>query len=297
MLITFIILRCYVQLVQLINDGLVSQSRLDDAVIRTLRTKFKLGLFENPFAYPDWSLHLRTPFSLALAYETTVDSIVLLQNRRHLLPIDSRTIRTIAVIGPLANRTYWQYGDYTYCPECQLAVSPLVGIRKILGEEISVLYAQGAWVDSFDETLLVEARKMTMKSDIVVVVVGDYTDEVTNSTDGETFDTSDLGLMGGQLRLVQVSQVGGLLDLQSTLLRSNHSNTYMCVQEIYATGIPTIVVFNHGKPVSEPWIKDHIDTVIHAFYAGEFFGTALADILFGYAREYNPPGDLRYFRD
>ncbi|RUS15425.1 glycoside hydrolase superfamily, partial [Jimgerdemannia flammicorona] len=181
----------------LVSDGLVPVSRLDDAVSRILRAKFKLGLFENPYVYPDWSFHLRTPISLALSYETTVDSLVLLQNHRRLLPLDLGAIRSIAVVGPLANSTSWQYGDYTFCHECQPAVSPLQGIKNFVGNGAEVGYAQGAWVWSFDETLMREAKEIARKSDVAVVVVGDYTDGVTNSTDGETFDTSELRLMGG----------------------------------------------------------------------------------------------------
>ncbi|KAG8965623.1 hypothetical protein FRC00_010176 [Tulasnella sp. 408] len=241
----------YLTLVDQVKKGLISQSYIDETVKYILRTKFSLGLFENPYPYKDYKSKIRTPATLQLLKQMDEDQIILLKNEGNTLPLSNSG------------------NDYVFHGANLNGISPLDGFKELLtGTNVKVNYAEGAKLWSNDESGFPEAVNAAKNSDAAVVVVGTWTRDQTElciltlTMSGEHVDVADLGLVGASLKLVQ---------------------------EIKATGKPTIVVFISGRPVSEPWIADHADAIVQQFYPGEMGGLALAEVIFG---DVNPSGKM-----
>ncbi|PFH45933.1 glycoside hydrolase family 3 protein [Amanita thiersii Skay4041] len=257
----------YLTLPDQIKAGKVDVKALDETVKAMLRTKFSLGLFENPYPYEDFQSTLRTPQSQDVLHAAETESIVLLENRANTLPLN-KNIGSVALIGPQVDRI--SFGDYVFFNATLNGVSPLDGFRQHLGStSVKINYAEGCKLWSNDQSGFSEAVNAAKASDVAIVMVGTWSlDQTllwtpgTNATTGEHVDLSDLGLVGAQLPLVQA---------------------------IKATGKPTIVVLVSGKPVAEPWIQAHADAVLQQFYPGELGGIALAEVIFG---DVNPSGRL-----
>ncbi|OCH93251.1 glycoside hydrolase [Obba rivulosa] len=257
----------YLTLPDQVQAGTVNVSFIDETVKTILRTKFSLGLFENPYPYDDYLSTLRTPATRELLHQMEQEAIVLLQNNANTLPL-SKDIGSIALVGPQVDRV--SFGDYVFFNASLNGISPLEGFTQLLANtSVQINYAEGCELWSNDESDIPAAIAAAEASDAVIVMVGTWSlDQTllwtpgTNATTGEHVDLSNLGLVGAQLKLVQaVTQVGK----------------------------PTIVVLVSGKPVAEPWIQEHADAVIQQFYPGELGGLALAEIVFGDA---NPSGKL-----
>ncbi|TFK34360.1 glycoside hydrolase superfamily [Crucibulum laeve] len=252
-----------------IKAGTIDVKFLDQTVKSMLRTKFALGLFENPYPYADYMSTIRTPASRTVLHAAETESIVLLENRQNTLPL-SKNIASIALIGPQVNRV--SFGDYVFFNASLNGISPLDGFKQYLSSVSSstrVNFAQGSQLWSNDESDIPAAVSAAQSSDVAIVMVGTWSlDQTllwtpgTNATTGEHVDVADLGLVGAQLKLVQA---------------------------VKNTGKPTIVVFISGKPIAEPWIQAHADAVIQQFYPGELGGLALAEVVFGAV---NPSGKL-----
>ncbi|KAJ7165662.1 glycoside hydrolase superfamily [Mycena crocata] len=259
----------YLTLPAQIAAGTVDVKFLDQTVSAMLRTKFALGLFENPYPYDDYLSTLRTPQSRSVLHAIESESIVLLENRRSTLPI-SKSVKSIALIGPQADRV--TFGDYVFFNASHNGISPLAGFKQYLSNtssSVKINYAEGCKLWSNDNSGFGAAVTAAQSSDIAVVMVGTWSlDQTllwtpgTNATTGEHVDLSDLGLVGAQLDLVKA---------------------------VKAAGKPTVVVFVSGKPVAEPWIQANADAVIQQFYPGELGGLALAEVVFGAV---NPSGKL-----
>ncbi|KII90947.1 glycoside hydrolase family 3 protein [Plicaturopsis crispa FD-325 SS-3] len=257
----------YLTLPDQIANGTVDVKFLDETVKAMLRTKFSLGLFENPYPYDDYNVTLRTSQTRALLHEMEREAIVLLENRNNTLPL-STNIGSVALIGPQANRV--SFGDYVFFNASNNGISPFDGFTQFLANtSVKVNYAEGAKLWSNDQSEFPNAVSTAQASDVAIVMVGTWSlDQTllwtpgTNATTGEHVDLSDLGLVGAQLALVQA---------------------------IKATGKPVIVVLVSGKPVAEPWIQANADAVVQQFYPGELGGLALAEVIFG---EVNPSGKL-----
>ncbi|KAF4600387.1 hypothetical protein EYR38_005012 [Pleurotus pulmonarius] len=257
----------YLTLPDQIRAGQVDIKALDATVKYMLRTKFSLGLFENPYPYEDYLSLLRTPESQETLLASDRESIVLLENRQNTLPL-SKNIGSVALIGPHADRV--SFGDYVFFNATLNGVSPLAGFRQVLADtQVQINYAEGSKLWSNDQSGFGEAVNAAQSSDVAIVIVGTWSlDQTllwtpgTNATTGEHVDVHDLALVGAQLDLVKA---------------------------VEATGKPTVVVFVSGKPVAEPWIQAHADAVIQQFYPGEKGGLALAEIIFG---DVNPSGKL-----
>ncbi|KAL4892376.1 glycoside hydrolase superfamily [Aspergillus ambiguus] len=250
----------------LVNDGSLHISFVDEAVRRVLRAKFDMGLFEDPFpaaAPEDWPNLIHTDKSLEVAKQLDLESIVLLENHNNVLPLN-KTIGSIAVVGPFADTV--NYGDYTMSRP--RGVTPLDGIRSRASQKTKVRHAKGCEAWSNDESGIREATELASSSDVAIVVVGTWARSLEgqhngwNATTGESYDTNHLGLFGAQGKLVQ---------------------------QVAQTGVPTIVVFSSGKPIAEPWVSNTTAALLQQFYTSENGGEALADVLFGY---YNPSGRL-----
>ncbi|KAK8195278.1 glycoside hydrolase family 3 protein [Phyllosticta capitalensis] len=249
----------------LVAAGKLDLSVVDTAVARTLRTKFKMGLFENPNpAAPanETKSLIHTKEAVDLARKLDAESIVLLENRDAVLPLKKEA--NVALIGPFAD--VMNYGDYVVEDSKYRGITPLAGLRS--ASTGTITYTRGCDPWSNDESSIPAAVSAASSADAAVVVVGTWSRDQTelweglNATTGEHVDVSSLALVGAQGALVRA---------------------------IIASGKPTVVVFSSGKPVAEPWISAHAGALVQQFYPGEQGGNALADVLYGAV---NPSGRL-----
>ncbi len=237
----------------------VTIQQIDEAVRRILRIKFELGLFDDPYKFCNEEREknsIMTKENLAAAKEIACKSIVLLKNDHQLLPLQ-KNIKTLAVIGPLANDkqdligSWSAQGDYTKC------TSLLEGIKSLVPSSTEVLYAKGCNINDDSTGYFQEALDLAGKSDVVIIAVGEAA-----WMSGEAASRSDIGLPGVQEQLVK---------------------------EIQKTGKPVVVVLMNGRPLTIPWIAENVPAILETWFLGTRAGDAIADVLFG---NYNPSGKL-----
>jgi len=251
-------------LIENINEGKVSTDLIDRAVRRILELKFRLGLFENPYADPEYAVKItHTKESQEVALETAREGIVLLKNEKNILPL-RKNIKRIAVIGPNADHKMNQLGDYTAKVVLQDIVTILDGIKAKVSPKVIVEYVQGCDVIGTDNNEISKARKSAEVADVAIVVLGEneWGAPGGTGTNGEGYDVASLDLTG----------------LQEELLKT-----------VYETGTPTILVLINGRPLSIRWAAENIPAIVEAWLPGEKGGHAVADIIFG---DYNPSGKL-----
>ena len=252
------------EMIENVEEGQVSMETIDRSVRRVLEMKFRLGLFENPFVDPQLATEIsHSPDHQKLALQAALEGIVLLKNENDVLPL-SKTIKSIAVIGPNADDEKNQLGDYTSIVVLQDIVTVLDGIKNTMPSTTKINYVKGCNVtgDELDE--IGAAVKAAKKSEVAIVVLGENEWQKPNGqgTDGEGYDAATLELTGKQKELIQ---------------------------KIYATGTPTVVVLINGRPLATRWILENVPAIVEAWIPGEKGGTAIADVLFG---DYNPSGKL-----
>ncbi|TKG91970.1 glycosyl hydrolase [Puteibacter caeruleilacunae] len=260
---------CYQYLGQLAEEGKLDIKVIDNAVKNVLRTKFKAGLFENPYVdVKRVKSVINNKKHIELAEKIAEESIVLLENKNNILPLKNKKLR-ISICGPNANRV--QFGDYSYSKRNEDGVTVLEGLKNELGAN-RILYTEGCDITALDKSGFQQAVENAKQSDLSIVVVGGTsailsgigwgggTNEV--NTCGEGFDRSSLGLPGVQLDLVK---------------------------EIKKTGKPVIVVMLNGRGYSIPWLKENADAIVEAWYPGEKGGDAITSVLCG---KVNPSGKL-----
>jgi beta-glucosidase len=247
-----------------VADGFVTEAQLDAVVRPMLRTKFRLGLFDNPT--PDKMIWDKLPEydtaqSRELARKVEIEGAVLLQNDSHVLPLRKDT-KTIAAIGPNADLA--QTGDYSPKPAPGQLTTVLQGIRSHAGPNTQVLYAPGlATPLSTDTSKFGEAVAVAKKADVVVLVVGDNSRPGGGEqTTGENRDGATLDFPGAQRDLIKA---------------------------VSAAGTPVVLVIVNGKPFILDWESGHIPDILVTWYPGEEGGNATADLLFG---GQNPSGRL-----
>lgn len=264
----------YIALDSAVELGLVSEEKLNDAVRRVLTLKYKMGLFANPFVEEKPQRDEEQADKINL--ESARQSIVLLKNNG-ILPL-KKELKRIAVIGPNADASYNQLGDYTPFQRESRVSTVFKGIASLV-KDAEVVYEQGCGIRSGNEEGLEKAVRLARSSDVAVVVLGgssarDFTAQfdlngaVINTTGeeemdcGENVDTADLELGGLQLKLLQ---------------------------RVMETGTPVVVVLISGRPHAIPWIAEHAPAILSAWYPGQMGGQAIAEILFG---KVNPSGRL-----
>ncbi|MGQ7944297.1 glycoside hydrolase family 3 N-terminal domain-containing protein [Flavobacterium sp. WC2509] len=255
---------CFSELEQLVQEKKLDVKYIDQAVSRILYVKFVSGLFDKPVNENiDIKAVIHSKESVDLAKEIADESIVLLKNNNSILPLSSAKYKSIALIGPNADQ--FQPGDYSWSRRTTNGITPLQGLNKAVGNNITINYAKGCDAWSQNKEGFQEAISAIKKSDIAVLVVGTESGTFTdnkNVTAGEGYDLSDIKLPGVQEDLIK---------------------------EIKAIGKPIIVVLVSGKPLAMPWVKDNADAVLVQWYGGEQQGNSLADVLFG---KVNPSGKL-----
>lgn len=244
----------------LVRSGRLSRARLDEAVRRVLRLKVRLGLFDNPFV--DESVErsiILSPENLAAAREVAGRSLVLLRNEGDVLPLGAG-VRSIAVIGPMADDSQVPIGPWFADGKGENTVTVLAGVRaKVAGrsDPVKVAYAKGSEAVGGSQDGFEEAVRVARESDVAILVVGE-----PSTQSGEATSLTSLDLPGRQLDLVKA---------------------------VHATGKPTVVVLLNGRPMTIGWVADHVPSILEAWYPGTQAGHAVADALFG---DVNPGGKL-----
>jgi beta-glucosidase len=242
---------------QLLKQNKITQATIDEAVRRILRIKFRLGLFDHPYTdEARESNALLRPESIRLAREIAGRSMVLLKNERDTLPLD-KNIKSIAVIGPLADDRRAPLGWWSGDGKEENTVTPLAGIKAKVSPQTMVLYAKGCEVKDDSTAGFEQAVNIAKQADVAVLFVGETHDMV-----GEAASRASLDLPGRQMELVQA---------------------------IHATGKPTIVVLVNGRPLSVGWIVNNTPAILESWMGGSESGNAIADILFG---DVNPGAKL-----
>jgi beta-glucosidase len=241
---------------ELLRSGQLSQATIDEAVRRILRIKFRLGLFERPYADESRERSvILSPANVAAAREIAARSVVLLKNERETLPV-SKSVRSIAVIGPLADDQLDLLGSWSGDGHAADAVTLLAGI-KAKASAAKINYAKGCDIDSDSTEGFDEAVRAVRESDVVIVAVGE-----SAAMSGEASSRSSLDLPGRQLDLLKALQ---------------------------ATGKPLVVVLMNGRPLTINWLAENSPAILETWFAGSQAGNAIADVLFG---DVNPGGKL-----
>jgi len=251
--------RIYVDdLPALVRTGRIPVAVVNEAVRRVLRAKAALGLFDDPYhgASPERERSvLLAPEHRQLARRVAEESIVLLKNDASLLPLAPR-VKSVAVIGPLADDKVAALGSWPGRGDPRDAVTPLEGIKQRAGS-VSVLYVKGCGITDTAAAAFADAVAAAKQADVAVLVLGEAGD-----MSGEAASRANLDLPGVQPRLLEA---------------------------IYATGTPIVLVIMNGRPLTIPWAAEHVPAIVESWFLGVETGPALAAVLFG---DVNPSGKL-----
>jgi beta-glucosidase len=241
---------------QLLAQGKITMRRLDDAVLRVLRIKLRAGLFEHPFVDESREVTAPAPADRTAARTVAARSMVLLRNENGLLPL-SRTVASIAVVGPLGNDTLNLHGTATTGKGNAIpAVSILEGI-KAAAPGASVSFTPGCGITDLNTSGIPAAVAAAVAASVTVIVVGESQD-----LSGEASSRSDIRLPGVQEQLISA---------------------------IAGTGKPLAVVLLNGRPLAiDAWLTS-VPALLEAWHPGIEGGNAVADVLFGAV---NPGGKL-----
>jgi len=267
----------YHYLVKMVKQKEISESVINKAVGRVLKLKFLMGLFENPYVdatNAEQTVGCQNHRYTAL--KAAQMSMILLRNEKNTLPLVKRTLKSIAVIGPNANKAI--LGANTEKPLNQVTV--LQGIKDKVLKETQVLYAEGCKItkdgqgwksdsakmigyDDSNKKLIEEAVQAAKQAEVVLLVLGSNDQVNRITTDAKHLgDRADMDLPGAQNELVKA---------------------------VLATGKPVIVYLMNSSPLTLNYIHNKVPAIIEGWFAGQETGTALADILFG---DINPGGKL-----
>ncbi|MFT3896330.1 MAG: beta-glucosidase BglX [Thermomonas sp.] len=241
-----------------VRAGKVPVAEVDAAVRRVLRAKYDLGLFRDPYRYCDAKreqARTLTPEFRQASREAARESMVLLRNEGGVLPL-SKSLKTIAAIGPLADNARVMNGNWAGDARESDAVTPLQGLRDAL-PNAQVLFAKGAGISGDDRSGFEEAVATAKRADAVVLFLGEDAD-----MSGEASSRTDIGLPGVQEQLALAVQ---------------------------ATGKPVVLVLFNGRPLTLGALPERMPAILDAWFPGTEAGHAIADVLFG---DYNPAGRL-----
>jgi len=260
----------YAGAIELVRSGALPEVLIDRAVRRVLALKFDLGLFDHKrFPKPDAVEVVGSPAHRRHLLPAALESVVLLKNGSRggspMLPLRAESLQRIAVLGPNADDTLAQLGDWSFGSgqaglktgghPRETVTTILDGVRQRFAGEVT--WARGCEVMTDDASAIEPAAELARRADVAIVVVGDVIEQI-----GEERDRSELDLTGGQMPLLQA---------------------------VKATGTPLIVVLVNSKPLCIPWVAEHADAILEAWNPGMAGGEAVAQILFGDA---NPVGKL-----
>jgi beta-glucosidase len=266
---------CYLNLVELVKEGTLKEAELDELIAPMLFWKFEMGLFDDPYVDPDEADRVvGCAAHNKLALEAAHEAVTLLKNENHLVPLDRSKIKTLAVIGPNANRSL--LGGYSGVPKYSIGV--LEGIKEKLGDSVNVVYSEGCKITvggswnqddvtasdpAEDLKAIAEAVEVAKQADVIVLAIGG-----NEQTSREAWarnhmgDRTSLNLVGKQEELVKA---------------------------MVALGKPVVAFVFNGRPISINSVKETVPAIFECFYLGQETGRAVADVLFG---DVNPGGKL-----
>ena len=234
----------------LVEAGRISGEAIDAAVSHVLRVKFRLGLFEQAMTKAGEMPPLEYDRTLATARQLALQSVVLVKNDQAALPLRVDGLKSLAVIGPLADAPYEQLGTWVFDGDANLSVTPLSAIRGLVGERVEVRYARAMENSrSRANAAFDEAAAAARDSDVAVLFLGEE-----SILSGEAHSRADIGLPGDQVELVR---------------------------RVRATGTPVIAVILAGRPLTLTDVLGHLDALLFAWHPGTQGGPAIADLLFG----------------
>lgn len=235
-------------LASLVKEGKISPAQIDKMVENVLRTKVRLGLFDQPYVVATTKTGLNE--SRNIAKQAALESVVLLKNDNNVLPLHTESINSVAIIGPMANAPYEQLGTWVFDGAAELSVTPKQAIESFAGDAVDIHYAEGMPSSrSHRKDLFEEAISAGQKSDVILLFLGE---EAILS--GEAHSRANIDLPGDQARLVRA---------------------------LKETGKPIIVVILAGRPLTLSNIVDQADAILFAWHPGVMAGPALCDLIFG----------------
>ncbi|MBO8448485.1 MAG: glycoside hydrolase family 3 C-terminal domain-containing protein [Bacteroidetes bacterium] len=257
---------------ELVQEGTIPESLVDDRVRDILRVKFLVGLFDDPYQrdYIAADEEVDSPENNLVALQASRESIVLLKNEDNVLPLDPEKLERVAVIGPNADETTFALTHYG--PLATEVTSVLEGLRSRLDGLAEVVYAKGCDLVDYtwplseiipaaqrpeDKAMIAEAVAAAESSDVAVVVLGGG-----QRTCGENKSRTSLELPGFQNALLEA---------------------------VVSTGKPVVVVLINGRPLSVNYADACADAILEAWYPGAHGGQAIAEVICG---DYNPGGKL-----
>jgi beta-glucosidase len=256
---------------ELLDEGKVKMSQIDDAVSRILKVKYELGLFDDPYKYLDNEREKNVTGSkeiLDATLEIAKHSIVLLKNEGNILPL-KKNGQKIALIGPLADDKNSPLGNWRIAAENNSAVSVLEAMKEYKGNRLS--HAMGVKLvnkvpDGFheevsinetDKTGISNAIRVARDADVVVMVLGEY-----GFQSGEGRSRTNLDLPGFQQELLE---------------------------EVYKVNKNIVLVLMNGRPLVLNWHSENLPAIVEAWHLGTSSGNAIAEVLYG---DFNPSGKL-----
>jgi len=246
------------------KKGLITEADINKSVRRLFLARFKLGMFDPP----ELVKYQQIPYSMndteehrRLALEIARESIVLLKNEAHFLPI-SKDTNSIAVIGPNANDMEVLLGNYHGM--FSKYVTPLQGIKNKIGNKAEVSYSMGCKIRGRSKRGFNEAIELAKESDVVIMVLG-----ISQLFEREEFPFPWADDDRKFLDLPKIQQ--------------------KLLEEIYKVNKSIVLVLLNGSPMTINWAQENIPAIIELWYPGEMGGQALADVIFG---DYSPAGRL-----
>lgn len=247
----------------LVREGRIPERRIDESVRRILEMKFRLGLFEHPYADEGKTMEVRLcDEHRQTALEAARKSVVLLKNDG-LLPLAPEKYRRVLVTGINAD-DHNILGDWSAEQKPENVVTVLEGLKAVSPQTDFVFVDQGWNPRKMTRSQVDKAAALARTCDLNIVVAGEYMyrGRWTERTSGEDTDRSDIDLVG----------------LQNELIR-----------KVAASGKPTVLVLVSGRPLGVEWAAEHLPALVNAWEPGMYGGQAVAEILYG---KVNPSGKL-----
>ena len=239
------------ELPALIKEGKVKESTIDEAVRNILRVKYRLGLFDAPYVDDKQPSVMYTPSHLKVAKQAAVESAILLKNDKEVLPLQE-SLKTVAVVGPMANAPYEQLGTWIFDGEKAHTQTPLNAIKEMVGDKVQVIYEPGlAYSREKNLAGVAKAAAAAARADVILAFVGE---EAILS--GEAHCLADLNLQGDQSALITA---------------------------LAKTGKPVVTIVMAGRPLTIGQEVEESTAVLYSFHPGTMGGPALADLLWGKA--------------
>ncbi len=294
----------YGLLVDAVRKGLVDEATIDTSVRRVLEAKLKLGLFEKPYVetgmIPEVFAHPEAPETSRLL---ALESMTLLKNDGGLLPL-RKDLRTIAVIGPIADSVRCLLGDYNYVSFTE----GIVGMIRSMARELKADPAQlGDFVayhaatfkdcldnedeeamtrDNYDMPSVLEAITATAAKGVKVVHArgcrllgsdtGGFQEAVTVAERADVV----IMVLGGKSGLDNTCTCGETRDSASITLPGVQQ---ALLEAVHATGTPVVLVLVSGRPLAITWAAEHVPAILQAWLPGQEGAWAVANVLFGNA--------------